>query len=256
MTDWNPNQYLKFREKRTRPAIDLASRIEVDAPLRVIDLGCGTGTSTAILKKKWPHARIFGLDSSAEMLAKAESEYPEITWIEADLNDWRPLEKYDVIFSNAALQWIKQVDCLIEAAFDGLKSGGAFAFQVPNNENSPYQQCIMTVIEHEKWRDCFRDLINPLRFNSMEFYYELLSKRSSRLDIWETRYYQIMEGPESILEWVSGTFLRPYLKVLDSDLKKEKFKADLLESYRKSYTRTSNGKVIFPFNRQFAIAYK
>jgi trans-aconitate 2-methyltransferase len=256
MTDWNPEQYLKFKEKRTLPAIDLADRIEVDAPSRVIDLGCGTGTSTAILKRKWPHAKIFGLDSSVEMLAKAESEFPEIAWIKSDLNDWRPLERYDVIFSNAALQWIKQVDRLVEAAFGGLESGGAFAFQVPNNENAPYQQCIMRLVEHEKWTDHFTDLITPLRFNSMEFYYELLAKRSSRMDIWETRYYQIMDGPESILEWVSGTFLRPYLKALVTELEKKVFKTELLELYRKSYTRTSDGKVIFPFNRQFVIAYK
>lgn len=107
MTTWNPTQYLKFREKRLRPAIDLASKIVVDVPSKIIDLGCGTGTSTALLQEKWPQAKIFGFDSSVEMIEKAKSEFPEITWINADLNDWRPIERYDIIFSNAALQWIK-----------------------------------------------------------------------------------------------------------------------------------------------------
>ncbi len=256
MTAWNPNQYLKFREKRTRPAIDLASKIEVVTPSKVIDLGCGTGTSTAILKEKWPNAKIYGLDSSSDMLERAESEFPEITWIKADLNDWRPMENYDIIFSNATLQWIIKVDRLVELAFEGLTNGGALAFQVPNNEDSPYQQCIITLAGQDEWSGVFRDLINPIRYSPMKFYYEMLSKRSSRMDIWETRYYQIMDGPESILEWVSGTGLRPYLEALGTDLEQEKFKTELLELYRESYPRSSNGKVLFPFNRQFVIAYK
>jgi trans-aconitate 2-methyltransferase len=120
---------------------------------KIIDLGCGTGTSTAILQEKWPQAKIFGLDSSAEMIEKAKSEFPEITWINADLNDWRPIERYDIIFSNAALQWIKSINRLIELTFEGLENGGALAFQVPNNENSPYQQCVITLAKQEKWRD-------------------------------------------------------------------------------------------------------
>ena len=76
------------------------------------------------------------------------------------------------------------------------------------------------------------------------------------MDIWETTYYQIMGGPESILEWVSGTGLRPYLNALCKDSEQEEFKAELLELYRKSYPRASNGKVLFQFNRQFVIAYK
>ena len=81
MTIWDPDQYLKFRDKRIRPALDLASRIEVEKPQRVIDLGCGTGTSTGVLSDKWPQAEITGIDSSEEMLRKAETAHPSVTWI-------------------------------------------------------------------------------------------------------------------------------------------------------------------------------
>jgi len=189
------------------------------------------------------------------MLKKAASEYPEITWIKADLNDWRPKERYDIIFSNATLQWVKKVDRVIEIIFEALESGGVFAFQIPNNEDSPYQQCINTLANHEKWWSALRDVMHLLRYDSMAFYYELLANRSSRLDIWETRYYQIMDDPESILEWVSGTLLRPYLDALGADLEQEAFKTELLELYKRSFPRSFNGKVLFPFNRQFVIAY-
>src|SRR5262245_32658159 len=104
--NWNPDVYLTFGEERTRPAVELAARVPVSAPARVIDLGCGTGNSTAILAARWPVAAIEGLESSADMLAKARASSIRATWIEGDVASWAPAERYDVIFSNATLHWI------------------------------------------------------------------------------------------------------------------------------------------------------
>jgi trans-aconitate 2-methyltransferase len=68
MAAWQPEQYLRFQEERTRPCLDLVNRIEVN-PRTVIDLGCGPGNSTAVLAERWPAAEITGLDSSESMLA-------------------------------------------------------------------------------------------------------------------------------------------------------------------------------------------
>jgi trans-aconitate 2-methyltransferase len=256
MTTWNPDQYLKFSNERTRPALDLASQIEIKKPKRIIDLGCGTGTSTEILAKKWPQAEITGLDSSEEMLNKAQAAHPNITWVKQDLNEWIPDQKYDIIFSNASLQWINPVESLIASSIEALNEGGAFAFQVPNNHDSPYHTCIIEAASRPQWKMKMEQVVNPLRYDSINFYYDLLSKRVSKIIAWETRYFQIMEGPEAILEWVSGTALGPYLQVLGSEKERVSFKADLLNFYRKSFPASSDGKVIFPFNRQFLIAYK
>jgi trans-aconitate 2-methyltransferase len=256
MTTWNPDQYLKFRNERTRPALDLASQIEIEKPKRIIDLGCGTGTSTEILANKWPQAEIIGLDSSEEMLIKAKAAHPNITWVKQDLSEWIPDKKCDLIFSNATLQWINPVESLIASSVEALNEGGAFAFQVPNNHDSPYHTCIIEAASRPQWKMKMEQVANPLRYDSINFYYDLLSKRASKINAWETRYFQTMEGPEAILEWVSGTALRPYLQVLDSEEERESFKADLLNFYRKAFPASSDGKVIFPFNRQFLIAYK
>ena len=256
MTIWEPNQYLKFKDKRIRPALDLASQIEVETPQRVIDLGCGTGTSTEILTKKWPQAEITGLDSSDEMLCIAEATHPSITWIRCDLNDWVPNKKYDIIFSNAALQWINPVDSLIASSVEALNERGALAFQVPNNQNSPYSTCINEIASRQRWRKKMERAVNPLRFDSIHYYYDLLSGHVSKINAWETRYFQVMEAHEEILDWVSGTALRPFLQVLSSDEERALFKADLLALYRKAFPINSDGKVLFPFNRQFIIAYK
>jgi trans-aconitate 2-methyltransferase len=109
MPGWNPSQYLKFADERTRPCRDLAARIAVTNVRRVIDLGCGPGNSTAVLHERWPHAEFTGLDSSVEMIESARRAYPAQRWMVDDIARWAAVQdgKYDVVFSNAALQWVE-----------------------------------------------------------------------------------------------------------------------------------------------------
>ena len=108
MSGWNPNQYLKFAEERTQPCRDLAARIAVTNVRRAIDLGCGPGNSTAVLRDRWPDAEFTGLDSSAEMIDRARREYPRQRWIAGGISEWAAANdgQFDVVFSNAALQWV------------------------------------------------------------------------------------------------------------------------------------------------------
>ncbi len=68
---WDPDQYLAFADHRLRPALELLARIPLRAPAHVVDLGCGTGTVTGYLRKRWPEASITGVDNSPEMLSTA-----------------------------------------------------------------------------------------------------------------------------------------------------------------------------------------
>ena len=103
---WNPQQYLTFEGHRLRPALDLLARIPVDTPRRVADLGCGTGNVTRILQQRWRGATVVGVDGSEEMLRKAREFESHIEWQQADLNHWYPEQRFDVIYSNAALHWL------------------------------------------------------------------------------------------------------------------------------------------------------
>ena len=77
---WNPDLYLRFQKERTQPAIDLCKRVELENLIKILDVGCGPGNSTAILRDRWPNATIIGLDSSPEMINKAKSNYPKEQW--------------------------------------------------------------------------------------------------------------------------------------------------------------------------------
>src|SRR5579862_2116752 len=102
MPTWNAGQYLRFADERTRPCRDLAAAVALDAPRRIVDLGCGPGNSTAVLAARWPGAEIIGLDSSETMIAAARREAPQRTWLLGDIASWTSEAPFDVVFSNAA----------------------------------------------------------------------------------------------------------------------------------------------------------
>src|SRR5258705_6346227 len=109
MPDWNAADYLKFEDGRTQPCRDLLSRVALPSPMNIIDLGCGPGNSTAVLAERYPRAHITGLDSSPEMIESARRAHPRHEWLVADITTWaRPSSEpvFDLIFSNAALQWV------------------------------------------------------------------------------------------------------------------------------------------------------
>jgi trans-aconitate methyltransferase len=77
MPTWDSAQYLQFARERTQPAADLAARIAIDMPQRMVDLGCGPGNSTAVLAQRWPQAELTGIDNSEAMLETARREFPQ-----------------------------------------------------------------------------------------------------------------------------------------------------------------------------------
>ena len=123
---WDPDVYMKFANERTRPAMELLARVPLTAPKRVIDLGCGPGNSTALLATQWPNAEIEGLESSPEMLAKARDSCVRATWTLGEVEGWSPAAPHDVVFSNAALQWMTRPADVVAGVRRALRPGGRF----------------------------------------------------------------------------------------------------------------------------------
>lgn len=256
MTDWNPNLYLKFGSERTLPSIDLISRIPSSNPQCVIDLGCGPGNSTSVLRERWPNANLTGVDSSQNMIDIATTNYPTINWALCDISEWVPEKKYDVIFSNAALQWVPNHHSLFRSLMGNLAKGGVLATQVPYHYESPLHQAIVGVSKDNKWSDSMNSARKALTHESASFYYDALNGICTTINIWETEYYHIMESPKAILDWISSTGLRPFVEVLPLESDRKLFSNMVLEKYEKAYPRQADGKVLFPFRRQFIIAIK
>lgn len=252
---WNPEQYGRYRDERSRPFFDLLAQIELAEPKRVADLGCGPGDLTAVLAARWPRARVRGVDSSPEMLARAEAyALPgRLEFEEADLRGWQPEEPLDLLISNATLQWLPGHEALLPRLAGLVKPGGVFAFGVPGNFDAPSHTILAALRTSPGWRAKLGEgAVRGLAVHPPEWYVELLSGLGMQVDAWETTYLHVLQGENAVLEWVRGTALRPVLKALDSN-EQERF----LEAYgaelRDAYPRRAYG-TLFPFRRIFVVA--
>ena len=253
MADWNSAQYLKFKAQRTQPAIDLAARIDIN-PLEIIDIGCGPGNSTRVLKNRFPNARAVGADLSENMLETARRDNPDCEFIRldagGDLSEFSG--KFDLVFSNACIQWIPNHSALLSNLFSMLKSGGELAVQVPVNFGEPIHQIIGRISSSEKWREKFP---NPRIFYTLteSEYFDIISDLTDDFEFWKTIYFHRMPSYDSIIEWYKSTGLKPYLEVL-SDAEKADFINDVKAQIEKAYPTQKNGEIIFRFPRLFFIA--
>ncbi|GGX01040.1 trans-aconitate 2-methyltransferase [Streptomyces noursei] len=264
---WDPQQYLHHSGHRTRPFHDLLARIpqlpRPDRPARIADLGCGPGNVTVQLADRWPDAHITGFDNSPEMLKEAESYAGptpgggHLDFAPADAATWTPEEPYDLIVSNAALQWVPNHPDSFARWIDALTPGGTFAFQVPGNFTSPSHALLGELCDSPQWRDRldrhgrrFVHILEPAD------YLRRLTDLGCSTDVWETTYVQLLQGDDPVLDWVKGTALRPVLTALEDDPEaRDAFLAEYRDALRRAYPTGRHGTV-FPFRRIFAVAQK
>ena len=253
MKDWDASLYRKFEKQRTQPAKDLISRIEL-SPKSVLDLGCGPGNSTEQLNLAYKDAFILGIDSSPAMLRQAEQRLPECSFKMVDANgDLAALGFFDLVFSNAVLQWLPDHPGLIKKLFGMLNPGGALAVQIPNVLNLKIQQAIQDVLNFADYKERFAGFF-PFYMHSADYYCELLSRLSSDYCVWETTYFHVMQSFGSIIEWYSSTgFRRYHAKLTEQEI--PVFNDRVLKAIKKYYRELSDGSVLFPFIRLFFIVY-
>jgi len=266
---WDPQQYLRHSTHRTRPFLDLLAHIPelptggTDVPPRIADLGCGPGNVTALLADRWPTAHITGFDNSPEMLERA-AEYAGTTsgggyldFQPADAAHWTPDGIYDLIVSNAALQWVPNHPESFPLWIESVRPGGTFAFQVPGNFTSPSHALLGELCEAPQWRERLRG--HGRRFVHVldpADYLTRLIDLGCEADAWETTYSQLLAGEDPVLDWVKGTALRPILTELaDDPSAAAEFLAEYRDLLRKAYPPGPHGTV-FPFRRIFALAHK
>jgi trans-aconitate 2-methyltransferase len=253
---WDPALYLRFAGERTRAAIDLLARIPVSAPQRVLDIGCGPGNSTALLAARFPGADLTGLDSSPEMLAAAHESGVPARWIAADMDTWSPQPGAapDLIFANAALQWSRNPTACAARLFSLLAPQGWLAVQVPRNFAAPSHTLVRDIAALPQFADAFAGVrgYDPGQSATPADWARALGLPQV-LNIWVTTYVHLLEGPDPILRFMSGTGLRPYLERLEGE-RRDAFTAAIAQAFRDAYPPETDGRTLFPFERLFVVA--
>ncbi len=261
---WDPEQYARYADHRSRPLMDLLARVpEPPGPApRIADLGCGPGAPSARLAARWPRAHITGYDDSPEMLEQAGAHAGPtagggtLGFVHADLADWRPGAPHDLIFSNAAFQWWPGHPEAFPAYVQALVPGGTLAFQVPGNFAAPSHALLNELRDSPRWRSRLGEESRRNAVLEPAAYVGALTALGCETDVWETTYLQVLPGEDPVLEWTKGTALRPVLTLLADDREaREAFLADYAAALRRAYPPGPHGTV-FPFRRIFAVAVK
>lgn len=246
---WDPGQYHRYAAERSRPFVDLLARVGAVSARYVIDLGCGSGELTEQLARRWPAAEVEGVDSSAEMLARAPHRHG-LRFTQADIRRWRPDRPVDVAVSSAALQWVDGHEQVLRDIARALSPGGWLAIQVPGNFAAPSHRLLREIAGRRLPDLTLRaePVLEPAG------YADLLAAEGLRVDAWETTYLQVLHGPDPVLEWVKGTALRPVLAALPAERQSD-FMAEYGAALRAAYPATPQG-TYFPFRRIFAVAQR
>ncbi len=251
-SSWDPTHYLRYGSERSRPFIDLLARVDIDAR-HIVDLGCGPGHLTEVLRRRWPQAEIVGVDSSPQMIGRARTEQDDRVRYElADLREWRPEGPIDLLVSNATFQWVPGHLELLPDLADRVASRGALAFSVPGNFMAPSHQILHALAAEEPYRAYVPD-DRPDALDAAD-YLDVLSRPGWRVDAWETTYLHVLPGPDPVFEWISGTGARPVLESLPADLVAA-FTADFKARLRAAYPAQSYGTVL-PYRRVFVVAHR
>ena len=248
---WNPEQYHKFQSERSAPFHDLLALVEARPRLKVIDLGCGTGELTRHLADQLPESDVTGLDSSQEMLDKAASfGRPGLVFVKGDQSTLTG--EWDLIFSNAALQWSENHAELIPFLYRKLAPGGQIAVQVPSNHDH---------ISHRIYRETASEEMFKFLLNGFQRYSPVLkiddyarilfNCGAEQITVFEKIYAHVLEDSDAVVDWISGTALVPYF--------------ERLGNYRDEFVRSIRGKmraampdrpVFYPFRRTLFSARK
>jgi trans-aconitate 2-methyltransferase len=247
---WDPETYLAFGDHRARPFHDLVARVDARDPVLVVDLGCGPGTLTRLLAKRWPTATVMALDNSPEMVQAARERgiYAEC----CDIRTWLPPPGTSLIVCNAVLQWVPDHAELLRQWMRRLPSGGWLALQVPANFNAPSHAEAARLAAEPRWRDLL-DLRGTHPVLEPPGYAAVLGSSAAELDVWETTYLHRLTGTDPVLEWITGTALRPVRAAL-SAAEWAAFRQQLAPRLRAAYPAGADGVTWFPFRRIFAVA--
>lgn len=253
MATWDHAQYLKFGDERTRAARELLARVPLDGPSHIVDLGCGPGNSTALLRQRWPAARLVGVDNSAEMLERARQEDPSVEWIEGDAGSFEPGAPADLLFANAVFQWLPDHAALFPKLLARVAPGGVLAVQMPHNFEEPSHRLMRETYAHLRPGQPEPRGLTPVA--SAAFYYDLLAPAARSVDIWRTTYEHVMADAAAIVEWVKGTGLRPYIDDLEEGTR-QSFFAEYTQGIERAYPARRDGKRLFSFPRLFIVVVR
>jgi len=250
---WNPEVYDQFKEERSAPFFDLLKLVKSKTDLSVIDLGCGTGELTSKLLDYLEDSKVVGIDSSAEMLEKAAHyKTSRLHFEQRSIEDQLNLpDTFDLIISNAAIQWCGNHKELFPRIISKIKAGGQLAVQIPSNHEYIVHQLLRKVAEKEPYKTAYNSWQREYTVLKIEDYASILfENKGKEITVFEKVFPHVLENADAVFTWASGTAMIPYIEKLPDELKEE-FKKEYKNELQHIFLESP---VFYPFKRTFISA--
>lgn len=252
---WNAETYEFFENERLTPAIDLVHKIPLANPKSILDIGCGSGLSVNALTKRFSCKNITGIDYSEEMLKSAKKRYPEFEWIQRDCNySIEDLGTYDIVFSNAFLQWLPKETQkeFIANSPKNVNENGIFAIQIPDFNHMAIAGCIQKTME-EFFLDTNASPKEMYDNMTIHQYYDCISEAYDNVRAWKTLYYHQMNSFDDIIQFSKGAAFQSMMEIMTNE-EFQLFCEKLKERITPFYPVQKNGVILYPMERMFFIA--
>ncbi|HEY5235464.1 MAG TPA: methyltransferase domain-containing protein [Rhabdochlamydiaceae bacterium] len=256
---WKAEDYHEHSSAQQEAAQELLEKIHLKGHEHILDVGCGDGKITASLTKHVPNGSVLGIDSSKEMIDFAKETFPQeqyqnLAFSLQDAKDLRYQERFDLIFSSFALQWLPNLSLFFKGAYQSLKPSGYLAVTVPLGVSEALEQSIQKITALKEWSSYFEGFNPGWHFrNAQEWKDSLERSKFKSLQCKVVSQGETFSSRENFEEYVRSWF--SYLKPLPEHLKEVFFK-QIIDRYLEIEPLLKTGEVAFRFSRLDIVASK
>lgn len=229
---------------------NLISELSLSGNEAILDLGCGDGGLTEQLAQLAPNGTVLGIDASDGMIVTAQNRVkPNLMFKKMDINMLDFHNKFDVIFSNATLHWIKDHRRLFKNSFRALRDGGVILWDFAGDGNcSNFFNVIREKIQSDKYKNYFNNFEWPWYMPTKNDYTQIVANSGFRkYSIVEINRDRFFFNADEMIKWIDQPSIVPFISIIPDEMKSE-FRDDVIKAMLER-TLQSDGTCFETFRR-------
>ena len=249
--EFNGEKYRKASAHQNEWGSAMIEELGIKDNAKILDLGCGDGRLTRELALHAKNGKAVGIDASYGMLDKAkEFTEPNLEFIHMDINRIAFDNEFDIIFSNAALHWVKDHSKLLINCFRALKPGGRIRFNFACEGNcETFFSIVKNLIREKEYIEHFKDFVWPWYMPSVSEYEKLMAQTNfTDIKIWEQPADRYFKNAEEITGWIDQPSIVPFLQEINNEKVKIAFRDETVDIMLRK-TRQPDGTYFEKFIR-------
>lgn len=249
--EFNGEKYKKSSTHQKEWGNKIINELKISKNAKILDLGCGDGTITLELAKKAPQGFVLGIDASTGILDMAkQNEIKNLAFEKMDINHLTLSDKFDLIFSNATLHWIKDHIKLWKSIYPLLNNKGIIRFNFAADGNcASFFKIIKKIIQKTEYVQFFKEFEWSWFMPEIKKYQNIIKEVSFlNIDIWEENADRFFPNEESLIGWIDQPSIVPFLKHIPGNKLKKQFRNTVVEAMIKK-TKQKDNKYFETFRR-------